>query len=718
MWSFPGLLFLFFMSAYPAVRIIRLLSPWFWAHAGPPVHILIRATSVVKIDNPVYMSFLVLFVLFFGIFLPVATFMKRRYRWFAKFMNIVNFTGAWYLLFASGHNLFTLDELSAKLFILSLIIGAPFALLISESSTTLSGLIALALLRIELIPLFVYDIGANIFSLIFDYIWIIAVLALIGYGYLLLRPVQGVQRTWRALASRFSRRRLIVILIGTFWLSLLYLMTVKHGAVDIYYLLLPAYHVLHGGTPLVSMMSQYGLLYLAPWVLWLWIFPNLPISYLAGTVLSTMLLCVYYFFLVRVGSRLYKHRFVFVLTMIASFYFTILIRYYGFPDPVSLVASPSFTPLRFGFFIVPMWFLLLYIRNSERRYFSYFLIASGLCFYYSFEIGATIVAGGALIAAIDAASKKGSVIQTAVNHALILIRSVLALGILITLLIFMKSGHLPDWGLYSFFSRLFGLGYLTLPLQGQTVLFAPVAMGLFGGLFGLWRLFGKKKIDGLLFSYLGFMTLALMPYYMGRSIPATLYNVSLPFILLSGLLLEWCLEEFRKGGRSLALRIMTVICGFLLVIGTLRSVPILAHTVLHSAEIVDAAVSTVHRSFTVWDIKTNPSYLFLKTHLPPGCPLIAFDAEEYELLTATQAIPAYNYGFVWGFIVSREQVDQLQPANGAKRICIFVNQAYLDTNEDIVHPVYEYYWEKYGQSARFISEDSRINVRLYELPVH
>ena len=717
MWTFPGLFFVFFLSSLSAAWAVRSLAPWFWAHAVPQTHVIIRATSVVKIDNQLYGAFLVLFTIFFGINLMVWSRLTGRYRWVKSAVRVAAFCFASYLVTVSGKNLFTLDLLSVKSVIASLVIGTFLAGVTFDSSAVISALVGLAALRMGIKPLVLYDVSAHEFLLLFDYIPIAIGIAVIVYVNAVLMYPRMSRRIVQMLAQRFSRTRITLLLIALFWLSLAFLMTTPHGGVDIYYVLLPAYHLLHGGVPFVWWMSQYGFLYVAPWVFWLLLFPHAPISYLTGTVYSTILLSMYYCGLALVGARLYKNRVILVLTMLAGFYFTMLIRYYNFPDPVPLVASPAFTPLRFGMFILPMACLLSYTRGGGRKYFSYFLAVSGFLFFYSFEIGTSIVAAAIAIAFLDAVGHKHRVVATGAKNMMTLLGSLFLVGVLISGLIAGFSGRVPDWGLYAFSSRLYGLGFLALPLNGQTTLFAPIGIGVFGLIFGVWLFVAKKRKHGLIFVYLGLMTLALMPYYMNRSIPPTLYNVSLPFLLLCGLLLQWCADFRKEGIRHMAIWMLAGLSGFLLLMGAVRAGLILGHTVLHTAEVVDKAGHTVQKSFGTWDIKNSASYLFLKTHLPHNCPLIAFDAQEYELLTATGAAPAYEYAFVWGFIVNREQVNQLHPYPGAMRVCIFVNDAYIDTRDDVEYGVYEYYWAKYGRRARLIASDPMHRLRLFSLAV-
>lgn len=681
MWTFPGLLFLFIISAFPSAWIVRAFIPWFWAHTVAPAHILITVTTIPEIDNAVYISFIILFVFLFVINVWISSWVYKRHRRFSQIIAWVNYSVALYLLLVSNKSLFELDQIEPMIALGAGLVGI---LLARIRMTTLVGLVALKFL---FAPLILYDIGSNPFVLIFDYVYIGFFAVLVGCGFMVRFHV--------------TRRRLIAFLFGGITISLLYLMTEARSSVDIYFTLLPAYHFLHGGTPMVSLMSQYGLLYLVPWITWLVLFPGLPISFQAGVVLTTLLLVVYFYCFTIVVSRLIQNRLIFVFTVLASYYFTILIRYFGFPDPVSLVSTPAFTPLRFGMFMIPFTFLLLYCRRFDQKYLNCFFVVSALGFFYSFEIGT-----GILIAALVVAIIHGSA-----RNFLVLFGYLAAFGIALSVYFFLRSGQIPDWGSYMFFSKIYSLGYLMLPIGSQTVVFLPIALSLFGILFGLWRIIAKRDVMGYLVMYLAIINLVELPYYMGRSIYPTLYNVSLPFVLLCGVIIE------KIDRKNIGSWIVTAMCSFVIGIGGFRALGIIGSNVLHTFEIVEASGEYIQKSFTQWDIQTNPSYIFLAKHLPSGCPLIAFDQNEFELLTATHATPAYEYGFVWGFITSTEQIDHLRPYPGHSKICLFVNDNYIDSKEDIVNAVYHYYWNRYGMKAQRVAEDSLLRLRLYELSV-
>lgn len=101
--------------------------------------------------------------------------------------------------------------------------------------------------------------------------------------------------------------------------------------------------------------------------------------------------------------------------------------------------------------------------------------------------------------------------------------------------------------------------------------------------------------------------------------------------------------------------------------------------------------------------------------IPKGCPLISFDEKEFELFSALGVPPAFQYAFVYGFITTKEQVDQLVPHRGAGKICVFVSNTFLKRKDDFSYGMYRYFMGKYGKSLQQLSEDSTNGFTLYAL---
>jgi len=712
MWTFPGLLFLFFVSAFPTAWIVRALSPWFWRNLPAPVHSLLVATSPPEIDNAVYISFILIFSLIFIINVVISSLLFRRYGWFSSFVTNSVQIVALYLLIVPTTSLLTLDQIHIYVLVVSALISLGVARVWHLRFGLLETIVGFAAIRYGGFLIWMYDTGANPLLGTFDYYFLFVGVLIALFGYVGLHAY-GV---FESFASRVTRRRLLLLLSLGILLTILYLMPRAHDPVDIYFTFLPAYHVVHGGTPLVSMMSQYGLLYLVPWITWIIAFPQAPVSFGVGVIITTLLLMAYYLFFLITVARLMKYRLVFVLTAFASFYYTLLIRWYGFPDPVSLVSTPAFTPLRFGVFIFPLWSLISYCKDHKRTHMIWFLITSAIGFFYSFDIGVGLIGAGIGVAIVDALAQKCNRLNYLVTYLGVLLGTLSVSVIVLALCTYVRSGSLPDFGLYVFYTKQFGLGFLMLPIGQQTVSLLLLGVAFVGGFFGLYRVLADKEPGGLVFGYLALIVVFGMPYYMGRSILPTLYNISLPFVLLCGMLVDWSVVYVGIHRRNIAAWVMMILCSSVLIIGGLRAFVITGGNVLHAAEIVESAYIFSQKTLFHWEIQQTPQYGFLKRYLPPQCPLVSFDQNDYELLPAMGVPPAFQYAFVFGF-TTKEQVDTLVPHRGASRVCLFINDSAVAAHFDATYGTYVYFLERYGPSLRKIAEDPLGGFTLYELPI-
>ena len=248
-------------------------------------------------------------------------------------------------------------------------------------------------------------------------------------------------------------------------------------------------------------------------------------------------------------------------------------------------------------------------------------------------------------------------------------------------------------------------------------MFVLLGVAIFALLFGIRRILYQKEKDGYIWVYLALIMVFELPYYMGRSVFQTLYDISLPYIVLCGVITQYAVSHLQVDKRQIGWWIASSVCGYILFMGALRGFFIIGSTTLHSAEVVESAVIYTRDALTRWDVKTTPQYVFLHKNLPAGCPLILFDEREYELLTASGSSPAFNYGMVRGFITHKEQIDGLKPFPGTNKICVFVNHADMALNDDLLRGVYVYFWQKYGGLATLIANDQNRQFSLYEMPV-
>lgn len=84
----------------------------------------------------------------------------------------------------------------------------------------------------------------------------------------------------------------IIILV----LVLLPFLTLDRYYGDLFFTTLPAYHIITGATPFVDVISQYGIIYLLPWLIWIKAFPFLPLSREFTSMVTLLFLFVYYVF--------------------------------------------------------------------------------------------------------------------------------------------------------------------------------------------------------------------------------------------------------------------------------------------------------------------------------------------------------------------------------------------------------------------------------------
>lgn len=717
MWEFETLLFDFFISSLSAAWVVRALTPWFWAYVPTQADVLIKVATIPEIDNAVYVSWLVVFVLcFFTVFFITKSVLHQHPR-FSRAIEIINRVLLLYFVIVPHVSLFTIDAIRPLYLAISLIIYFVFEHFGPTVPALTEILLGFAVVRFGWKPLLHYDVSPNHYLLLFDYVFVAIALMVTGYGYFLYRFFSKFRAFVRSLAARFPLKTLAAIVILGITISILHLLTQGKDPIDMYFTLIPAYQFLHGGTPLVSMTSQYGLGYLVPWILWLSLLGHVPITYQAGAVASAIFLIGYYYLFVRVMMRLVPNRFVFVGTVLAGYYFSLLVVSYGFLEKISDVLTPAFTPLRFGVFLFPLAILMRYVKNGTSRDLRWFFAVSSVCFFFSFEIGIGILLAGGGIALIHGITNSKHIKRRLASDMAILAGTLLLCTGLLMEFALLRTGIVPNLLSFGEYSGFFASGYLMLPIGAEPAVFVPVGVALFACIFGIRRIFHQKDRGGYLWVYLALIMFFEFPYYMGRSVFQTLYDISLPYIILCGVITQYSLSAVRSRVRRAGWWIAIGVCGYILFMGGFRGFFIVGETVLHSAEVVVSAVAYTHVALTQWDIKATPQYAFLKKNLPKGCPLILFDVREYELLTASGSPPAFNYGMVRGFITHKEQMDALKPFPGAARICVFVNGTTIALKDDLINGVYVYFWKKYGTSARTIAQEQTQQFSLYEIPV-
>ena len=143
-------------------------------------------------------------------------------------------------------------------------------------------------------------------------------------------------------------------------------------------------------------MSQYGLLYLVPWIIWLVLFPGLPISFQAERIDSIPSYCIFFSLLLlfpglfNIAYCLWA-RYCFVL-------FTILVRYFGFPTRYRSYQRRRLH-LRFGIFMVPLTFCCCIARGAAKNIVFFSIMSS--VFFLFIEIGVGILAAAIVVAIVS-----------------------------------------------------------------------------------------------------------------------------------------------------------------------------------------------------------------------------------------------------------------------------------------------------------------------------
>jgi hypothetical protein len=228
----------------------------------------------------------------------------------------------------------------------------------------------------------------------------------------------------------------------------------------------------------------------------------------------------------------------------------------------------------------------------------------------------------------------------------------------------------------------------------------------------MYAVLKKRDVLGIACVYIAVIQLTSFPYYMGRSMPHTLYGVSMPFIIVAGLLVDLAWKNRSSVKKDYVLVVGTFLCLFIIVLGALRGTLMMIPYGVAAASIGKESSAFIQSSINHWNTKDLPEYQFLVKHLPSGCPLLSVDAYEFDLLAALGVAPATQYAYVRGYIVSTEQIDTLKPK---LPFCFFINQSEFNAYDTRFYYVYHILWEKASKGAQLIAEDSLQGFRLYKV---
>lgn len=465
---------------------------------------------------------------------------------------------------------------------------------------------------------------------------------------------------------------------------------------DIYFSVLPAYHVLHGGIPLFTSISQYGILYLIPWAVTLLFFPRIPWTYDTTVIITAVWMIISYSAIAYVLSRIIKNSFVALATIASAFYFTSINRYYAFPDPFAPACGPAFSVLRFDVFYIPLYVLSAFVKTQSKKYFLLFLIISAGLTLYSVEVGLGLAASGLVTACLYAFSLKKQKIRNLLTTIGIFLGAVYFLFFAYIIVGFFITRTPPDISTYWLFTKIFSSGFYLIAIENNIWFVILVSFAFLSLLFGIYLLFIEKRSKGLLFIYLTFVQFAFLPYHLGRTAEPTFYNVFLPTIFIMGFLVDeiWANRE-RYFSESILVLFGIVSAAFLMS-GTVQTASAILIEWRNPVAEVKQLGSFIATSFSTWQVKTTPQYAFLKDNLPEDCSLILFDSEQWDLLPALGRISAIRYQFIRDYMVAQEQIDyEMTYLQQRKQpVCVFRNLAEFHNHTEHIRKTYNYFWEK------------------------
>ncbi len=712
MWTLTNFLYLFFVTFLPTVWIVRFLEPFLWSFYKIPEHILIIATSDRKIDIYIYTCALIIFCIIWSINSVLYLFLKKRTTWFSQVVTLIAATGVCYFLFVAPSNLFFADQLHAAIIPIFLFFFVLCVVLQRTIPTSWMEVgVGLILLKYFLPLVFVFDAGANPIELVFFY-------PLLYFAILILIPVIIIVRRLKlqnAIARQCTKLRMSMVLFSLIVFSLLELMLKSHSGFDMYFTLTPAYQFVHDATPFVNLLSQYGALYLIPWIMWLMLFPSVPVSAVVGTMVTIILLVGYFTLLLSVLGRLIRNVWVFALTVLAICYYTLLIHFWGFADAISLVSMPAFTPLRFGIYIIPLVPLAAYAKSRRSIYFLLFLVMSVILFFYSIEIGISLLCAGIGTAYIHALTRRNERFHCFMRYTYIIIASLLGCVGILSLFTLVRTHQFPQMSLYTYFARMFGNGFLALSMQGQTVVSLIIFIAFLGIASGIFLLAKKDNLRGLIFIYLALIQLTLLPYYMNRSIFPTLYPLASPALVICGMIVDWGIEKYTYVRNNFALVVTVFLCGIIVTFGGTRGLDISFRNLIRGGQIISDSQNFIDAAFHEWEIKKTPQYAFLRKNLPTGCPLASIYAHEQELMASLSVPPAFALSFIFGLMATKEQIDTLQFNAKDGRICFFIDLANLYNKDDLLINVYPYLWNTLAPRATLLTVDGKQGYGLFEI---
>lgn len=337
------------------------------------------------------------------------------------------------------------------------------------------------------------------------------------------------------ISSKFSFLILLIILVSVSVFIPFRRNSLSGGPYyDYCYIIGPINDILHGKTPMVDVVSQYGLLSSY--------FLSVPFKFGIPLTFDNFFWMYYsvtvggYFLAYLIMRRLVGG---FILPILGLF---LILQQDYFLQIDSLLAYPQTGFLRFGWWIIIVGCLILFskLKISERARFFFELLLVCIASFWVLDGGVYVLGAYISMLVFREIMKRENRRSTLVNIArklFILSGGLIFFFALISLCTLVRSGLLPDWAFFTGDSKIFIGGFGMLPIT-------PVGPYLFFLLFYLifliyvmYLLFiSKRKLEkddtAAIIVFIGFYGILQFIYFVGRSHPNNLHHVVIPLIIL------------------------------------------------------------------------------------------------------------------------------------------------------------------------------------------
>lgn len=482
---------------------------------------------------------------------------------------------------------------------------------------------------------------------------------------------------------------------------------------DMFFTALPAYQIARGAVPFYDIVSQYGFLYLAPWVVALLLFSKIPITVQSMTILTMGFIVLFSMLLFLVLRKLQGNSALAAVAVVASLFYSTFNRVYFYPDKINIYSAPAFTPMRFGCFLLPLFFLVKYIKAPSERALSWYIYSCITICYFSADIGVGLsLAGlGAIVVTVFLTSPNW---PASLRFVAFKIFSAISISLCIICFITLAlRGALPDFSTYTLFIKLFSSGFCMVPLNGQMAIWVPLTFVCAGVCVGISLLRSGERMGSALI-FLAFCQLVLLPYYLGRSYPPLLYSICTPSILIAALLLPLMAK---KSGEDTIIKVAgSTLSSLIIFLAVLRTTLVAAQESRAAGYGAAAIANYVRTGLKDNPIIKSPPYEFLRQVVPADSRIIIFDTDEELLLTALHLKPALPYAFTFKFIVAKEQIDMAMKHLAGKQFYVFVNVYCAEHGYGQTVGVYKHIWGLLEPHAKLIKEDVAYKLYIVQFP--